>query len=258
MRLHFRSFGTTGDPLILLHGLFGSLENWHSVSLKLSEQFRVLAVDQRNHGHSPHSPEMNYSLMAQDLAELMEDQRLERAHVLGHSMGAKTAMQFALLHPEKVRKLIPVDLAPRAYSGRHERIFSALLALDLSAFATRQQIETALAPSIPDLALRRFLLKNVSRTQADGFEWKIGLPEIHANYPQLGAQLSLGRPFAGPVLFLRGEKSDYLGEQDLPLIRTLFPQARLQTIPEAGHLVHVENPQGFLRAVLDFLGGAES
>src|SRR5437588_3583269 len=133
MELNFRRYGD-GEALIILHGLFGSLDNWHSISLKLAEQFQVFAVDQRNHGRSPHSAEMDYPVMAEDLLEFMHRQRLTRAHVLGHSMGGKTAMQFALAHPESVAKLIVADMAPRLYSPRHAKVLEALLALKLEAF----------------------------------------------------------------------------------------------------------------------------
>ncbi|HWH71651.1 MAG TPA: alpha/beta fold hydrolase, partial [Candidatus Sulfotelmatobacter sp.] len=143
MQLHSQSLGH-GQPLIVLHGLFGSLQNWHTVSRALAEQFRVIAVDQRNHGHSPHSDEMSYRLMAQDLEEFMRAHNLARAHVMGHSMGGKTAMQFALLYPERVEKLIVVDIAPREYVPRHQKMLEGMLSLDLTTFQTRKQMEEAL------------------------------------------------------------------------------------------------------------------
>src|SRR5579859_1638969 len=160
MQLHFKSYGS-GHPLIILHGLFGSLDNWHFHSSQLAGQFRVLAVDQRNHGHSPHSQQMDYTLMAEDLSELIDHEQLPRAHVLGHSMGGKTAMQFALKYPQKTARLMVIDMAPRAYSPRQAQILETLLSVDLTAFKTRSQLLEALAPKIPDLALRQFLLKNI-------------------------------------------------------------------------------------------------
>jgi esterase len=252
MLLNFKTYGQ-GEPLIILHGLFGSLDNWHSVSLKLGERFQVLAVDQRNHGRSPHSSEMDYRLMAEDVRELLEAQHLPRAHVLGHSMGGKTAMQLALLYPAQVQKLVVVDIAPRVYSPRHENVFTSLLPLNLAAFQTRHQIEQALEPSIPDLALRRFLLKNVERNPGGGFRWRFGLQEIYQNYGRLGEAPAGGQPFNGPTLFIRGETSDYLREQDLPQIRRFFSQPQLSTIPGAGHLPHTENPEVFTQSVMEFL-----
>jgi pimeloyl-ACP methyl ester carboxylesterase len=168
-------------------------------------------------------------------------------------MGGKVAMQLALLHPEKVARLIVVDISPRAYSARLDRIFAALLSLDTGAFQTRTQLEHALAVPIPSLPMRRFLLNNVSRNPAGDFCWKIGLHEIHQNSHRLGAALTAGRPFNGPALFLRGEQSDFLTEEDMVLIRRWFPHARLQTIARARHWVHVENPEAFLQAVLKFM-----
>ncbi|HWX21462.1 MAG TPA: alpha/beta fold hydrolase [Candidatus Binatia bacterium] len=254
MRLNFKTYGQ-GEPLLILHGLFGSLDNWHSVSLKLGERFQVLAVDQRNHGHSPHSPEMDYRLMAEDVRELLEARLLPWAHVLGHSMGGKTAMQFALLYPAQVQKLVVVDIAPRVYSPRHTDVFAGLLPLNLASFQTRSQIENALAPSIPDLALRRFLLKNAERDPGGGFRWRFGLQEIYQNYQRLGEAPAGAQPFNGPVLFIHGEGSDYLKEEDLGSIQRLFPQARLASLSGAGHLPHTENPGAFVQQVKEFLLG---
>ncbi|HTL58218.1 MAG TPA: alpha/beta fold hydrolase [Candidatus Limnocylindrales bacterium] len=252
MQLNFKSYGT-GEPLIILHGLFGSLDNWHSVGQNLADRFHVLAVDQRNHGNSPHSDEMTYTAMAKDLAELLEREGSRSAHLLGHSMGGKTAMQFALLFPSVVRSLIVADISPRADSPRHATIFSALLALDLSAFKTRTEVLQALAPPIPDLALRQFLVKNLSLDHGGGLRWKIGLKEIFHNYDRLREAVDGAGTFKGSTLFVRGEYSDYLLESDLPAIKQLFPGARLETLPHAGHLMHVENREAFIKLIRDFL-----
>jgi pimeloyl-ACP methyl ester carboxylesterase len=252
MQLHFKSFGS-GESLIILHGLLGSLDNWRSVSQKLADGFRVLAVDQRNHGHSAHSKEMNYTVMAEDISELMEREHLERAHVLGHSMGGKTAMRLALRHPQRVAKLIVVDIAPRAYSPRHAKILSAMLALDPAAFRNRGQVQEALAPAIPDLGLRQFLLKNLETDPAGNLKWRIGLQDIFLNYDSLRQALESPIAFERPCLFIRGENSDFLTESDFPSIQRLFPQARLETIPDSHHWVHVENPEAFIKTVREFL-----
>jgi esterase len=252
MRLHFKDYGS-GFPLIILHGLFGSLDNWHSASAKLAAQFHVFAVDQRNHGNSPHASEMNYPAMALDLDEFMGAHGLARAHVLGHSMGGKTAMEFALRYPDSVEKLVVVDIAPRAYSPRHEKILQAMLSLDLPAFETRKEVEEALAPAVPELATRQFLLKNVTRAPGQSFHWKLGLQEIANDYARLSEPPTAMAPYTKPVLFIRGEASDFLREEDINLIRGLFSQAELRTIPQAGHLPHVENAAAFLRAVNEFL-----
>ncbi len=252
MQLHFKESGR-GRAVILLHGLFGASDNWHPVAQRLAVKFRVLALDQRNHGQSPHSAEIHYPLLAADVQEFMAAHGMERASIIGHSMGGKTAMQFALQFPERVEKLVVADMAPRAYAPAHDPIFAALQALDLKSFSTRHEMEAALAPAIPDLALRRFLLKNLRRNPGGEFFWKINLSGLAENYPKLCHPIAAPRPCAKPVLFIRSGKSNYINPEDEPLIRQLFPQARIQTIAEAGHWVHADQLELFLRAILDFL-----
>ena len=253
MRLYFKESGK-GRAVILLHGLFGSADNWHHIALRLAENFQVFALDQRNHGQSPHAAEMNYPLMAADVNEFMAAQGLETACVIGHSMGGKTAMQLALQFPGRVEKLIVADMAPRAYAPTHDRILAALLALKLPDFTSRQQIEDALAPEIPGLVLRRFLLKNLGRDAENHFFWKINLQGIADNYPHLGEPLSASAPFAGPTLFIRGGDSDYIVDGDETLIHELFPQSEIRTIAGASHWLHADKPEEFLGLVMDFLG----
>ena len=252
MKLHFKETGQ-GRAVVLLHGLFGSSDNWHPIARRLAQDFQVFALDQRNHGQSPHSNEMNYPLMAADVNRFMAACGLDAALVIGHSMGGKTAMQLALQFPERVEKLVVADMAPRAYAPAHEKIFAALLALDLPRFQTRQQIEDALAPEVPNLVLRRFLLKNLGRNDAGEFFWKINLRGLAENYLRLGQSLAVPAPFKKPALFIRGGKSNYLKPEDEPLIRELFPQAQIQTIAAASHWVHADEPAEFLRRLLDFL-----
>jgi pimeloyl-ACP methyl ester carboxylesterase len=252
MQLHFKQLGH-GEPLVLLHGLFGSADNWQPIARRLAEKFQVFAVDHRNHGQSPHSAEMNYPLMAGDVEKFMAARGIESASVIGHSMGGKTAMQLALQFPSRVAKLVVADMAPRAYAPAHDKIFAALLALDLPSFQTRQQIEDALAPEIPNLVLRRFLLKNLGRNADGKFFWKINLSGLAQNYLKLGEPVAVSAPFTKPALFLRGGKSKYLKPEDEPLIRELFPLAQIQTIAGAGHWVHADQPEEFLRRLLDFL-----
>lgn len=252
MQLHFKQLGH-GEPLVLLHGLFGSADNWFGVAPKLAEKFHVLIPDLRNHGHSPHHAEMDYPLMAADVEKFFAAQKIESAHVVGHSMGGKVAMQFALDFPALVKKLVVVDMAPRVYKRAHDHIFEALLELDLANFQTRPQIEAALAPKIPSLNLRRFLLKNLGRMEDGKLVWKMNLRGVAENYSRLGEVLNAGRPFVGPTQFIRGGKSNYLTATDEPEIRRLFPAAQIQVIPAAGHWVHADSPEEFLRLALDFL-----
>lgn len=249
--MHFQTYGQ-GPPLIILHGLFGSLENWHSISLKLATDFQVYAVDQRNHGGSPHSSEMSYHLMAEDLNHFVTSHRLGTVYLLGHSMGGKTAMRFALNYPSLVAKLAIVDMAPRAYPPHHSEILNALLALNLASFNTRKDMETSLAASIPNLATRQFLLKNVKRDSRGAFYWQMNLTGIDRNYDRLSEEISNERPFEKPVLFIRGERSDYVRDEDLVSIRKLFPQAKLYQVAGAGHWLHADAPEAFLRKVREF------
>ena len=252
MPLHFKQLGH-GEPLVLLHGLFGSGDNWFGVAPKLAEKFHVLIPDLRNHGHSPHHAEMDYPLMATDVDKFFAAQKIESAHVIGHSMGGKVAMQFALDFPARVKKLVVVDMAPRAYARVHDKIFAALLAVDLPAFQTRQQIEEVLASEIPSLNLRRFLLKNLGRNEHGKFVWKMNLRGVAENYSRLGEVLSAKNQFDKPALFIRGGKSDYINAADETEIRRRFPAAQVATIAAANHWVHADAPEEFLKLVLDFL-----
>jgi pimeloyl-ACP methyl ester carboxylesterase len=252
MQLHFKQLGH-GEPLVLLHGLFGSGDNWFGVAPKLAEKFHVFAPDLRNHGHSPHHAEMDYPLMAADVEKFFAAQKIENACVIGHSMGGKVAMRFALDFPARVKKLVVVDMAPRAYKRSHDHIFDALLALDLASFQVRRQIEEALAAKIPSLNLRRFLLKNLGRDGRGKFAWKMNLRGVAENYSRLGEVLSLQNHFDKPALFIRGGKSDYINAADEIEIRRLFPAAQIETVAAAGHWLHADAPEEFVRLVLDFI-----
>ncbi len=252
MQLNFQSYGT-GFPLLILHGLFGSLDNWQTISRQLGESYQVFALDLRNHGSSPHSDIFSYEDMAGDVREFMQTHGLARAHLLGHSLGGKTAMEFALRHPALVQKLIVADIAPKSYPPSHVPIFEALLSLDLKSFHDRREAAAALAPSIPNPAIRRFLLKSLTRDKFGALQWRLNLPAIYKSYAGLNQALEHRRIFNGPTLFLRGERSEYIKEEDSVLIHRLFPQARIITVMDAGHWIHADAPEAFLKLVLDFL-----
>lgn len=252
MQLHFKTFGS-GPAVILLHGLLGSSDNWHPVAQRLAGRFQVFALDARNHGQSPHSADMSFSLMASDLNEFMVAQGIERAVLVGHSMGGKTAMLFALRHPDMVEKLLVEDMAPRAYRQSHNPIFAALLALDLATFESRQAVEEALSPNIPSLILRRFLLKNLGRDGEGRFFWRSNLSGLAENYPRLCEPISHSSPFEKPALFVRGGMSTYLAPDDEACIRELFPRATVKTIPGAGHWIHADQLEAFMGFLLEFL-----
>jgi esterase len=252
MQLHFREFGR-GQPLILLHGLFGSSDNFLGVTKILAEKFHVYLLDLRNHGNSPHSDEMDYSVLANDILEFCDAQKLSEFFLLGHSLGGKVAMQFALQFPQRVKKLVIADMAPRAYAPEHDKIFEALLALDLQNFFSRTEMEIALAEKIPSLNLRRFLLKNIARNSDGNFFWKMNLHSLAKNYSELGKPIFASEPFTKPTLFIRAEKSDYIRAEDEPKIHELFQRAEIKTISEVGHWLHAEKPEEFLKLVLEFL-----
>ncbi|HLF19353.1 MAG TPA: alpha/beta fold hydrolase [Bacteroidota bacterium] len=251
IQLSFHSYGH-GEPLVILHGLLGSSDNWHTVSKKLSAHFLVFAVDLRNHGRSPHSDSFSYETMAQDIKEFLQQHSLSSVFLLGHSMGGKTAMTFALAHPDSVRKLIVVDIAPRDYGAQHDDIFDALYSLKLEQFQNRKQIDETLARTIPSFSTRQFLVKNLSRNDEGSFTWKINLDVIHRNYGELNKAVQGGPPFTKPTLFIRGGKSPYILDEDLGDIKRLFPFSTVTTIQHAGHWVHADTPDEFTNIVLDF------
>jgi esterase len=254
MKLHYKTFGQ-GDPIIILHGLFGTLDNWQTIAKTLAENHSVYIVDQRNHGRSPHTDAMDYPSMAEDLKSFMESHWIYRSHIIGHSMGGKTAMQFALEHPDMVESLVVVDIAPKHYPGGHKEIFDALTALDLNSIDSRQEAEDFLQTRIPDFAVRQFLLKNLSRTKEGVYHWKMNLPVLYKHYAQiLGPTLS-DHSFDGETLFIKGGNSPYIQDEDLPDIRELFPRARVETVEGAGHWVHAEAPDAFVETVRKFIEG---
>jgi len=249
--LHARVYGS-GAPLIILHGLFGSWENWPPVAKALSGCFTVHVVDQRNHGNSFHSSRCDYDAMAEDIRDFMGAHRLAQASLLGHSMGGKTAMRFAAMFPAQVERLIVVDIAPRGYPPSQADAIEALARLDLARVATLRAAEKHLQTAIPDAGLRRFLLKNLRPAGGGRYRWKVNIDAIRRAYPSLCGPVALN-PWPGPCLFVRGGHSDYIRDSDWQDIRTVFPQALLCTLPAAGHWVHVDDPAGFARTVTRFM-----
>ncbi len=252
MELHHKAFGQ-GDPLVILHGLFGMLDNWQTLGKRFAEHFSVFLLDQRNHGRSPHAEPFDYPTLAQDLLEFLEGQWIFKTHLIGHSMGGKTAMQFALEHPDRVAKLVVVDIAPKRYPPGHETIFQALEAVPLDAVRSRKEVEARLAEKIPDAGVRLFLLKNLKRRKDGSFAWKMNLPALHRHYDAVLAPIESDAPFEGPTLFVRGGRSQHLLPEDFGDIRRLFPAARFVTLEQAGHWVHADAPDEFFRTVLNFL-----
>ncbi len=255
MTLYHRILGDkhpAESAIVILHGVFGTSDNWQTFGKALAEHHRVLLVDQRNHGQSPHSGEFNYSAMADDLKIFVEEQQLPRPVVLGHSMGGKTAMFFAIRYPELLGKLMVVDIAPRAYPVHHQTILDAFAAVKIDKIQSRQEAEEQMMPWVPEKGVRQFLLKNLQRTD-QGFSWKLNLPVIRDNIEAIGEAVPESKTFEKPTLFVRGEKSDYIRKKDEALIDRLFPQATTVTITNAGHWVHAEQPEALLEVVTDFL-----
>jgi len=252
MELNYKSLGQ-GEPLIVLHGLFGTLDNWQTLAKAWAEDYLVYLVDLRNHGRSPHVDGLSYPAMAEDLSEFMEQNWIHKAHVLGHSMGGKVAMELALTYPDLVDKLIVVDIAPRPYAPGHDDVFAALFAIDLQKLESRQEAEAILEKHLDDWGVRQFLLKNLSRTKEGGFEWKMNLPVIYRDYLRILEPPTETEPFEGPTLFIRGATSRYVKDEDMLRIQELFPRSTLSTVPEAGHWVHADQPEILKNMVIDFL-----
>lgn len=248
LELNYKSFGE-GFPVVILHGLFGTLDNWQTIARKLADQYAVYILDQRDHGRSPHTDIIDYPHLAYDLQAFLESNWIYKAHIIGHSMGGKTAMRFALDYPDRVEKLVIVDIAPKAYPGGHETIFDALLGLPLNDIKSRQDAEAYLESRVPEWGVRQFLLKNLTRNAEGDFAWKMNLSLIHQHYNDILAGIESATPFEGPTWFIRGARSNYITDADWPQITRLFPAAQLITIADAGHWVHAEQPERLLEVV---------
>ena len=260
VRLNHRITGT-GQPLILLHGLFGSMENLGGVSQRLQDYFQIHALDQRNHGRSPHTDAMDYPAMAEDVIGYMDEQGLAQAALLGHSMGGKVAMQVALLAPERVERLVVADIAPVTYQPRHDAILEGLGSLDLDQVTSRQQADEALAAYVETAAIRSFLLTNLQRIpegERSGkaiFRWRLNLPVIQQCYNRLAAAPEATQSYDGPVLFLKGENSAYIQEKHRDEVARLFPNASLKVVTGTDHWLHAEKPDTFATLCRQFLAG---
>lgn len=252
MKLFFREAGQ-GTPLIILHGLFGSSDNWYTLSKIFATKFRVFTIDQRNHGQSPHSDAHDYKLLTEDLEEFINDQKLEQPIILGHSMGGKVAMNFAIKNPDKTGKLIVVDIIPKPYPLHHDHILGGMRSLDLANLKSRAEAETLLTPKIPKVDERQFIMKNLARNEQQGFEWKINLEALNNNIEKLGEPLQYEGQYTGPTLFIKGGKSGYYKAGDENIVAKYFPNAKWVTIEDTGHWVQAEKPKEFETAVINWL-----
>lgn len=253
MTLHSQILGS-GQPFVILHGFLGMSDNWKTLGTRWSEDgYEVHLLDQRNHGRSFHSDEFSYEVMAEDLKEYCEEHDLKEIVLLGHSMGGKVAMQFAVTYPEIVSKLIVADIGPKGYPPHHQDILKALSRLDFSKIKSRGEAEDILSEYIKDESTRLFLLKNLYRKSKNELSLRINLPVLSEKIEEVGRALSEDAVFKGDTLFMGGEKSGYIEKMDELLIKKQFPKAIIETISNAGHWLHAENPDEFYDNVKKFL-----
>lgn len=267
MELFFRKYGE-GPPLVILHGLYGASDNWVSVARNLSDRFEVFALDQRNHGRSMHSVDHSYPAMVDDLIEFLNKQAIEKVSILGHSMGGKTAMYFASKYPERVSRLIVADISPLSYQKKvsenkrslnHYDILAAMKSIDFSNVKSRNDVDEILAKMIKPQRVRMFLLKNLERSKNNTFAWRINVDVLYQSIDKVLEGLdpndySGGFGISGfPVLFIKGADSDYISEDDIVAIETIFPYSELKTIQNAGHWLHAEQADEFMNIVKSFI-----
>ncbi len=253
MILRATEAGEGGRPVVLLHGLFGAAQNFGAIQRRLAASARVIALDLRNHGDSPHAPSMSYAEMAADVLETLRATRALPCRLLGHSMGGKVAMRAALALPDAVERLLVADIAPVAYGPGFRDFAAAMQALPLGPDLTRAAASAALAGTVPDPAIRSFLLQNLRFGAHPA--WRIGLDEIAAALPGIeGWEPPTDVTYDGPTLFVAGARSDYIRAEHRPAIRALFPRAQLLALKDAGHWLHADNPEGFLGVVSAFFG----
>lgn len=254
MNLHYKETGS-GKPLIILHGLFGMSDNFISIASELGNDYHVYIVDQRNHGRSGHSPVFSYEAMSDDLLEFLDDHDLEKAHLLGHSMGGKTVMQFAFDHPERVDRLIVADISPSARNSndQHQNLIDIMLSLRLPKYESRLEVANVLEEKVPSYRLRQFLLKNLYWKDRSSLGWRLNLEVIRDNLREVFREINSTGTFEKPALFLRGEKSDYILDKDIEKIQKMFPNAVFETIENGTHWLHADNPEGFIEAIRRFL-----
>ena len=264
MKLFYRKYGS-GLPLIILHGLYGSSDNWVSIAKSISDRFTVFLPDQRNHGHSPHSPVHDYDSMTEDLFELVNDLKLKKFFLAGHSMGGKTAVNFALIWPERLYGLLVADISPMVADGsntiaynQHSEILDSILSVDLSGIRSREEVELLLKTRIQSETTRGFIMKNLKRESDNSFSWKLNASALMENLPGImeGIEpfdLEIREISGFPVFFLKGEYSEYLPVSDFIHIRKIFPAAEFIIIPRSGHWVHSDNPEEVKKCLLKFL-----
>lgn len=250
MKLNYKRHGE-GRPFIILHGLFGSLDNWQTHAKKIGEYYEVILVDERNHGHSAHTEKHSYDLMAEDLRELMDDLEIDNAIVMGHSMGGKTAMRFTQLYPDRVNKLIVVDMGVKEYPMHHDVILEGLCSLDFDKITSRGEADEHLSKYVENFAVRQFLLKNLYWIEKGKLAFRMNLPVLKEQMSEILKALPVDEIFV-LTRFIRGELSNYIMDDDIPQLEEYFPDSDVVSVTGAGHWVHSEKPDDFVEAVLEF------
>jgi len=253
IKLHSTILGE-GQPFIILHGFLGMSDNWKTLGNKFADSgYQVHLLDQRNHGRSPHTPEMNYEVLAKDIFDYCQIHKLKNIILLGHSMGGKAAMLAAGKYPDLIEKLIVVDISPKYYAPHHQQIMEGLTALEKQNLTSRGEAEEFLSKFVEDLGTRMFLLKNLYWETKEKLSLRPNLKVLKETIEEVGAELPAGFKFVKPTLFIKGGKSNYITKEDEPLIARHFPNAEIQVIPNAGHWVHAEKTKDFYDNVQRFL-----
>jgi pimeloyl-ACP methyl ester carboxylesterase len=251
--LHSRIIGE-GKPLLILHGFLGMSDNWKTLGNKYAESgFEVHLIDQRNHGKSFHSPDFDYEILANDLKAYASHHNITKSNLIGHSMGGKTAMQFACSYPQMVANLIVADISPKYYPPHHNDIIDGLKSLDFNKISSRGEADEELSKRIPNLGIRQFLLKNLYWVEKGRLGFRFNLSVLQNKMEEIGENIDTTASFSGETLFLRGDRSEYILQNDFETIKRHFPSANIETISNAGHWLHAENPNEFLSNTLNFL-----
>ena len=254
MKLFFRQIGESGPPIVILHGVFGSSDNWLTVSKPIAARgYRVFLLDQRNHGQSPHADAHDYVSMAVDLGEFLIDHDLEYPILVGHSMGGKTVMQYAMDFPGTFDKLVVVDIAPKFYPIHHAELMRGLRDIDLTTLKSRNEADAILSRYEPSLVVRQFLLKSLYRNEQGQFAWRLNLPVIERELHGIGDELTNPSIVTEPTLFIRGSESPYILDEDIPAIKRIFPNVQIETIEGASHWVQAEKPAEFIKTLVKFI-----
>ena len=251
MLLHYKEIGE-GKPLVILHGLFGTSDNWQTHAKKLGEYYRVILVDQRNHGHSPWSEDFTYEYLADDLERLIIHLGIDQFTLIGHSMGGKTAMYYSQKYPTRLEKMVIVDIGIKQYPMHHNEIIKGIKSLDLTTISSRSAAEQAMIPFVDSYGVRQFLLKNLYWVEKGKLEWRMNVDVLEREMEEILAPIPNIEVWT-PTLFLRGAMSNYILDEDWDEIEEIFPDATLETIENAGHWVHSEQPDEFIEKVLGFI-----